>query len=297
MAKKRLFFGVGTALVTPFETNGALDTDAFRRLVARNLEGGVDALVVCGTTGEASTLTDEEKDALVRITVESAGGSVPVIVGVGSNCTSHAESRARRAEQMGADGLLCVTPYYNKATDRGLVEHYRRIAASTSLPIIAYTVPSRTGMNISPHLWGELFAIPNIVGLKDATGDISYGGAFLSSLGGELSLWSGNDNATLPLLSLGADGVISVLSNLCPRECKTQFELFISGEHKRAATLASTLAPLTSTLFCEVNPVPIKAALSLLGLCTPYCRTPLSEAREDTFSRLSACLGALGITK
>ncbi len=286
MSKFSLFFGAATALVTPFEQNGALDLDSYRKLLRFQLDGGIDALLVCGTTGEAPTLSDEESTALLCEAVKAAQKSVPVIMGIGSNCTEHAVEKARSAEGNGADALLAVTPYYNKCTPEGLVRHYREIASATSLPIIVYTVPSRTGMTVPPSVWGELFAIPNIIGIKDATGDIAYGAQFLSTFGSEICLWSGNDNATLPLLSLGSDGVISVLSNIKPREVSTLCHAFAEGKAREAQALANALLPLSEALFSEVNPIPVKAALSLMGICKPYCRLPLTTASENTFNKL-----------
>lgn len=290
MSKFSLFFGAATALATPFEQNGALDLESYRKLLRFQLDGGIDALLVCGTTGEAPTLSDEEATTLLREAVKAADRSVPIIMGVGSNCTEHAVEKARAAEQNGADALLAVTPYYNKCTPSGLVRHYREIASATSLPIIVYTVPSRTGMTVPPSVWGELFAIPNVIGIKDATGDIAYGAQFLSHLGGESCLWSGNDNSTLPLLSLGSDGVISVLSNVKPKETSALCHAYAEGKTHKAQALHNSLLPLADTLFCEVNPIPVKAALSLLGICKPYCRLPLTTASESTFQRLSSFL-------
>lgn len=290
MSKFSLFFGAATALATPFEQNGDLDLDSYRKLLRFQLDGGIDALLVCGTTGEAPTLSDEEALTLLREAIKTAQKSVPVIMGVGSNCTEHAAKRARAAEQNGADALLTVTPYYNKCTPSGLVRHYREIAAATSLPIIVYTVPSRTGMTVPPSVWGELFAIPNVIGIKDATGDIAYGAQFLSCFGKESCLWSGNDNATLPLLSLGSDGVISVLSNIKPRETSALCHAYAEGKTREARELAAALLPLADNLFCEVNPIPVKAALSLMGLCKPYCRLPLTTASDGTFKRLEGSL-------
>ena len=292
MSKFSLFFGAATALCTPFEQNGALDLESFRKLLRFQLDEGIDALLVCGTTGEAPTLSDDEAATLLCETVKTVQKSVPVIMGVGSNCTAHAAEKARRAEKNGADALLAVTPYYNKCTPEGLVRHYREIASATSLPVIVYTVPSRTGMTIPPSVWGELFAIPNVIGIKDATGDVAYGVQFLSRLGGESCLWSGNDNATLPLLSLGSDGVISVLSNIKPKETSALCHDFREDKIREAQALAASLLPLADTLFCEVNPIPVKAALSLLGICKPYCRLPLTRASESTFQRLNAHLKA-----
>ena len=286
MSKFSLFFGAATALATPFEQNGELDLDSYRKLLRFQLDAGIDALLVCGTTGEAPTLSDDEATALLCEAVRTAQGSVPVIMGIGSNCTAHAVEKARAAEKNGADALLAVTPYYNKCTPEGLVRHYREIAAATSLPVIVYTVPSRTGMTVPSSVWGELFAVPNVIGIKDATGDIAYGAQFLSYLGSESCLWSGNDNATLPLLSLGSDGVISVLSNVKPKEASALCHAFREGKIREAQALNASLSPLADALFAEVNPIPVKAALSILGICKPYCRLPLTRASERTFNRL-----------
>ena len=286
MSKFSLFFGAATALCTPFEQNGTLDLESYRKLLRFQLDAGIDALLVCGTTGEAPTLSDEESRALLCEAVKTAQKSVPIIMGIGSNCTAHAVEKARSAEGNGADALLAVTPYYNKCTPDGLVRHYREIASATSLPIIVYTVPSRTGMTVPPSVWGELFAIPNVIGIKDATGDIAYGAQFLSAFGSETCLWSGNDNATLPLLSLGSDGVISVLSNVKPKETSALCHTFAEGKIHEAQAIHTSLLPLADALFCEVNPIPVKAALSLLGICKPYCRLPLTTASERTFNRL-----------
>lgn len=286
MSKFSLFFGAATALCTPFEQNGELDLGSYRKLLRFQLDEGIDALLVCGTTGETPTLSDEECLILLKETVKSADHGVPVIMGVGSNCTAHAVEKARSAEKNGADALLAVTPYYNKCTSDGLVRHYREIASATSLPIIVYTVPSRTGMTVPPSVWSELFAIPNVIGIKDATGDIAYGAQFLSRFGGESCLWSGNDNATLPLLSLGSDGVISVLSNIKPKETSALCHTYAEGKTHEAQAIHTSLLPLADTLFCEVNPIPVKAALSLIGICKPYCRMPLTMASESTFTRL-----------
>ena len=290
MSKFSLFFGAATALCTPFEQNGELDLEAYRKLLRFQLDSEIDALLVCGTTGEAPTLSDDECLTLLREAVKIADKSVPVIMGIGSNNTSHAVLKAREAEKNGADALLAVTPYYNKCTPEGLVRHYREIAAATSLPVIVYTVPSRTGMTVPPSVWGELFAIPNVIGIKDATGDVAYGAQFLSCFGNESCLWSGNDNLTLPLLSLGSDGVISVLSNVKPRETSRLCHTFSEGKIRESQDIHTALLPLADALFCEVNPIPVKAALSLLGICKPYCRLPLTTARESTFKRLKQLL-------
>ena len=295
MSKFSLFFGAATALITPFEQNGELDLESFRKLLRFQLDGGIDALLVCGTTGEAPTLTDDEAALLLSEAVKTAQKSVPVIMGIGSNCTAHAVANAQKAEKGGADALLAVTPYYNKCTPEGLVRHYREIASATSLPIIAYTVPSRTGMTIPPSIWSELFAIPNLIGIKDATGDIAYGAQFLSNLGSEICLWSGNDNATLPLLSLGSDGVISVLSNVKPREVSALCHAFSKGKIRESQAIATALLPLSDALFSEVNPIPVKAAMNMLGFKAGGLRLPLVEMTSSGKEKLKKELKKLNI--
>jgi 4-hydroxy-tetrahydrodipicolinate synthase len=286
LGKYKIFSGVATATVTPFDEFGELDADAFGALVQRQIAGGAAAIVTSGTTGESATLTDSEKLTLLELAKQKARGLLPVIAGTGSNSTRHAQKLAREAELAGADGLLVVTPYYNKATARGLIEHYGAIAASTSLPIIVYTVPSRTGMGIPAEVWGELFAIPNVVGVKDATGDISHTARLLARYGGEAAVYAGCDDALLPTLALGGDGVISVVSNLIPSVVEHICRLFGEGKNAEAAALACEIQPLCDGLFSAVNPIPIKSALSRLGLCREVYRLPLCPLSEGESARL-----------
>ena len=283
-----LFTGCATALITPFR-GGEMDKDAFIRLLQRQIEGGVDALVVAGTTGESPTLTDGEKHWLFKTTVEevaASGRKIPVIAGTGSNNTRRAAELSRLAEDCGCDGLLVVTPYYNKASEEGLVAHYEAITGATTLPVIAYHVPSRTGCKMSPAACKRLASLPRMAGLKDATGDVSFTARVASICGDSLPLYSGNDDLTLPILSLGGAGVISVVSNLCPEAMTRLCRLWQEGKTGDATALQLALVPLCDALFCEINPIPIKAAMEMLGLCTAEVRLPLAAADEGVRKRV-----------
>ena len=295
-----LFTGCATALVTPFR-NGTLDKPAFLRLLHRQLESEVDALVVAGTTGESPTLTDAEKKWLFTAAVkESANASrkpTRVIAGTGSNNTRRAVELSRMAEDCGCDGLLVVTPYYNKASEAGLIAHYEAIASATSLPIIAYHVPARTGCKMSPAACRRLAEIPTLAGLKDATGDLSFTARTAALCGDSLPLYSGNDDQTLPVLSLGGLGVISVVSNLCPEAVTLLCRLWQEGKTTEARDLQLSLIPLCDALFCaeSVNPIPVKAAMELLGLCSAEVRLPLAEADEGVRGKVATALRGLGM--
>ena len=287
-----LFTGCATALITPFR-GGEMDKDAFIRLLQRQIEGGVDALVVAGTTGESPTLTDDEKKWLFTTAVETvatSGRRIPVIAGTGSNNTRRAVELSRIAENCGCDGLLVVTPYYNKASEAGLMAHYEAIAGATSLPLIPYHVPSRTGCKMSPAACKKLASVPHVAGLKDATGDLSFTARVASLCGDSLPLYSGNDDLTLPILSLGGAGVISVVSNLCPEAMTRLCRLWQEGKTGDATALQLALVPLCDALFCEVNPIPVKAAMEMLGLCTAEVRLPLSPADEGVRRRVGEAL-------
>ena len=293
-----LFTGCATALVTPFR-NGTLDRPAFLRLLHRQLESEVDALVVAGTTGESPTLTDAEKKWLFTAAVkESANASrkpTRVIAGTGSNNTRRAAELSRMAEDCGCDGLLVVTPYYNKASEAGLIAHYEAIASATPLPIIAYHVPARTGCKMSPAACRRLAEIPTLAGLKDATGDLSFTARTAALCGASLPLYAGNDDQTLPVLSLGGLGVISVVSNLCPEAVTRLCRLWQEGKTTEARDLQLSLIPLCDALFCEVNPIPVKAAMELLGLCSAEVRLPLAEADEGVRGKVATALRGLGM--
>ena len=292
-----LFEGCATALVTPFQ-NGSLDKSAFLRLLRRQIESGIDALVVAGTTGESSTLTDAEKrwlfTAAVRETA-AADRKIPIIAGTGSNNTRRACELSRMAEDCGCDGLLVVTPYYNKASEAGLISHYEAIADATSLPIIAYHVPSRTGCKVSPAACKRLSDHPRILGLKDATGDLSFTSRVAALCRDSLPLYAGNDDQTLPVLSLGGLGVISVVSNLCPEAMTRLCRLWREGKTKEARDLQLSLIPLCDALFCEVNPIPVKAGMELLGLCSEEVRLPLAKADERVRAKVAEALRGLGM--
>ena len=287
-----LFEGCATALVTPFR-GGSLDKPAFLRILRHQIEGGIDALVVAGTTGESPTLTDAEKKWLFTAAAreaQTADRRIPVLAGTGSNNTRRACELSRVAEDCGCDGLLVVTPYYNKASEAGLIAHYEAIAEATSLPLIAYHVPSRTGCKMTPAACQRLSAHPRIVGLKDATGDLSFTARVASLCGDALPLYSGSDDQTLPLLSLGGHGVVSVASNLCPEAMTRLCRLWREGKTEEARALQLSLVPLCDTLFCEVNPIPVKAGMELLGLCSAEVRLPLAAADEGVRGRVAEAM-------
>ena len=297
-----LFTGCATALVTPFR-NGTLDRPAFLRLLHRQLESEVDALVVAGTTGESPTLTDAEKKwlftAAVKESANAARKPTRVIAGTGSNNTRRAVELSRLAEDCGCDGLLVVTPYYNKASEAGLIAHYEAIASATPLPIIAYHVPARTGCKMSPAACRRLAEIPTLAGLKDATGDLSFTARVAALCGASLPLYAGNDDQTLPVLSLGGLGVISVVSNLCPEAVTLLCRLWREGKTTEARDLQLSLIPLCDALFCaeSVNPIPVKAAMELLGLCSAEVRLPLAEADEGVRGKVATALRGLGLLR
>ena len=292
-----LFEGCATALVTPFR-NGEVDKTAFLRLLRRQIESGIDALVVAGTTGESPTLTDAEKrwlfTAAVR-EVKTADRKIPIIAGTGSNNTRRACELSRMAEDCGCDGLLVVTPYYNKASEAGLISHYETIADATALPLIAYHVPARTGCKMSPAACKRLSDHPRILGLKDATGDLSFTSRVAALCGDSLPLYAGNDDQTLPVLSLGGLGVISVVSNLCPEAMTRLCRLWREGKTAEAKSLQLSLIPLCDALFCEVNPIPVKAGMELLGLCSEEVRLPLAKADERVRAKVAEALRGLGM--
>ena len=287
-----LFCGCATALATPFR-QGELDRDGFLRLLRHQLDGGADALVVCGTTGESPTLTDAEKKWLFTTAVreaEAARRPIPVIAGTGSNNTRRACELSRLAADCGADGLLVVTPYYNKASEAGLLGHYEAVTAATPLPVLVYHVPSRTGCRLTPETCRRLSENPRIAGLKDATGDISFTARVAALCGASLPIYAGNDDQTLPVLSLGGLGVISVVSNLYPARMSRLCRLWREGRCAEAAALQLALLPLCDALFCEVNPIPVKAGLSLMGICSEEVRLPLAAANDSVRGRVRDAL-------
>ena len=288
--KRPLFTGLCTALVTPF-LEGKVNDPLLEVLIRRQLDAGAEAIVLAGTTGESPTLTQDEKLELFQVGVRAAGGRCRIIAGTGSNCTANAVELSVRAQELGVDGLLVVTPYYNKCTQPGLLKHYDAIAGAVSLPVIAYNVPSRTGVDISVESCKALSRIPNLAGIKEACGDISKAGRILAEC--DLPVYSGNDDQTIPMLSLGGIGVISVLSNIVPKVMHDICELYFKGDIKSARDLQIKYTGLMNAMFCDVNPIPVKEAINILGLDVGPCRMPLyptSEANKQLIKqKLNEC--------
>ncbi len=294
--KHTIFTGAATALITPFK-NGVIDYDAYGKILEAQIEGGISALVVAGTTGESSTLTDEEHREIIRYAVEKVAGRVPIIAGTGSNDTSYAIELSKFACSVGADALLLVTPYYNKATQNGLYEHFKAIAESCDKPCILYNVPSRTGCNILPDTAARLADIDNIVAIKEASSDISQIAELAAKCGDTLDIYSGNDNQILPIMSLGGKGVISVLSNVLPAETSEICSRFLSGDIAGALELQLKYLPFINALFSEVNPIPAKAAMARLGRCENTLRLPLTPMSEAKAEHMYKIMEELGLTK
>ena len=292
--KQTIFTGAATALITPLTASG-VDYENYGRLIDWQIESGIDALVACGTTGEGSTLTDEEHVDVIRYTVERAAGRVPVIAGTGSNCTEYAIWLTQQACQAGADAVLVVTPYYNKATQRGLYESFTAIADKSTKPLILYNVPSRTGCSIAPETYARLAEHENITAIKEACGDISKIIRTASLVEGRLDIYSGNDDQIVPIMSVGGKGVISVLSNLLPRETHMICQKFLEGDVAGSAALQMQYLPLISALFCEVNPIPVKAAMAAMGYCENYLRLPLTTMEPDHEQQLLALMREAGL--
>ena len=289
--KKTIFEGAATALVTPLTREG-IDYNAFGKLIDWQIESGIDALVVCGTTGEGSTLTDEEHREAIRFAVERANKRVPIIAGTGSNDTDYAIDLTRFAYDVGADASLVVTPYYNKATQKGLVTMFTAIADAADLPMILYNVPSRTGVAIEPSTYLALSDHPNIVAIKEANGNISKIVETASLVGDKLDIYSGNDDQIVPVMSVGGKGVISVLSNLLPRQTSEMCHAFMKGDIKRSLDMQLQYLPLINALFCEVNPIPVKAAMAAMGYCEDYLRLPLTPMEDAHRQTLLSCMKA-----
>ena len=279
MTKQKIFEGAATALVTPLTETGG-DYEAFGRLIDWQIEAGIDGLVIAGTTGEGSTLSDEEHREVLKFAVEKAAGRVPMIAGTGSNDTAYAIDLTKYACELDYDAMLVVTPYYNKATQNGLVAMYNAIADASTKPLILYNVPSRTGCSIEPATYVKLMAHENIAAIKEANGDISKIVKTMSLIGDGLDLYSGNDDQIIPILSVGGSGVISVLSNLMPKETSEMCHLFFEGKVKEAAALQLKLLPLVNALFSEVNPIPVKAAMAAMGYGKNILRLPLTPMEE-----------------
>ena len=292
-----IFTGAGVAIVTPFREDGSVNYEAFAEQIELQIAGGTDAIIVCGTTGESSTLTHEEHLDVIRYCVKQVNKRIPVIAGTGSNCTETAVYLSQEAEKAGVDGLLIVTPYYNKCTQKGLYEHFKIVAESVSLPIILYNIPGRTGgVLIQPETVVSLCRnVKNIVGVKDATGNISGVAKVLQLADGDVDLYSGNDDQIVPILSLGGKGVISVLSNVAPRQTHDICQLYFDGKVKESAALQLKALPVIDGLFCEVNPIPVKKAMNLMGLNAGPLRRPLTEMEEEHAAKLADAMKAFGI--
>ena len=287
--KKEIFEGIATALITPITEKG-IDYDAFGKLIDWQIEEGINALVVCGTTGEASTLTDDEHRDAIAFAVKRSNGRVPIIAGTGSNDTAYAIELTKHACEVGADGVLVVTPYYNKATQKGLIKMFTEIADASTAPVILYNVPSRTGVNIAPQTAAALSKHPNICAIKEASGNISQIAEVFALCGNELAVYSGNDDQIIPITALGGKGCISVLSNLLPRQTVEMYNKFQKGDTAGAAKMQIDYLHLINALFSEVNPIPVKAAMAAMGYCEDYLRSPLTpmeaKTREVLFNEL-----------
>ena len=279
MSKPVLFTGAGVALITPMHPDGRINFEKYRELIDYQIEHGTDAIISVGTTGEAPTLEDDEHLEAIRVAIEQANGRVPVIAGTGSNNTEHAVYMSKEVQAMGADGLLLVTPYYNKTSQRGLISHYSKIAGAVDLPIVLYNVPSRTGVNIQPKTVAELYKIPNIVALKQANGNFSETAQIAALC--DITLYSGNDDQIVPILSLGGKGVISVLSHVVPQQTHDICQAWFDGDIERSLSLQLEYLELANALFADVNPIPVKEALNQMGFHVGDCRLPLAPMTNE----------------
>lgn len=291
-----LFTGAGVALVTPMNTDGSVNYEKLEEIIEFQIKNETDAIIICGTTGEASTLTVEEHIECIRYCCEVTKKRIPVIAGTGSNCTASAVYLSKEAEKAGADGLLVVTPYYNKCTQNGLKAHFKEIAGEVHIPMILYNIPGRTGVKIAPETLGTLCReVDHIIGVKDATGDISEVAEVLSHADGKIDLYSGNDDQIIPVLSLGGKGVISVLSNILPKETHDMTASYLAGDVETGRNLQLKYIDLISALFCEVNPIPVKKAMNLMGMDVGPLRSPLTEMEEKNAMRLADEMKKAGI--
>lgn len=291
-----IFTGAGVAIVTPMLPTGEVNFDKLDELLEEQIAGGTDAIIICGTTGESSTMSHGEHLKTIKFAIDQVKGRIPVIAGTGSNCTETAIMMSKEADSYGADGLLLVTPYYNKATQNGLIAHYTAVASEVKAPIIMYNVPSRTGCNLAPETVASLIRnVDNIVGLKAASGNISQIAKTMSLVDGNMELYSGNDDQIVPILSLGGIGVISVLSNVAPKETHDIVAKFLAGDVAGAAQLQLKAIDLVEALFCEVNPIPVKAALNLMGKNVGPLRLPLTDMEPANVERLRRAMVNFGI--
>lgn len=290
-----MFKGSGVAIVTPFTQNDEVNYEKLSELIEWQIQEGTDAIIACGTTGEAPTLSDDEHKLVIKHCVDVVAGRVPVIAGTGSNDTAYAIQMSKHAEEVGADGLLVVAPYYNKPTQRGLVANFEAIADAVKIPVILYNVQGRTGVNIEPQTVATLSKHPNIVGIKEASGNISQVAEIARLMPEDFYMWSGNDDMIVPLMSLRGDGVISVIANVAPKDTHDLVQLFLDGKYKESTDLQLDMKPLVDALFCETNPIPVKTALNLMGKEVGHLRLPLFEMAEDTLARLKSELKAYNL--
>ncbi len=293
--KQTIFTGAGVAIVTPFNADGSVNYDALGKLIDFEIENEIDSIIICGTTGEASTLTDDEQIEVIRYCVERTNKRVPVVAGAGSNDTAHGIQLCKRCQQVGADGLLIVTPYYNKTTQRGLVKYYTDMAASVDLPIIMYSVAGRTGVNIAPKTVAQLADVENIVAIKEASGNISQVAEIAALCGDKIDIYSGNDDQIVPLLALGGKGVISVLANVAPKYTHDLVKSFLDGDVAKSRDMQLKALDLVGSLFCEVNPIPVKAALNMMGKNAGGYRAPLLEMADENYARLEKSMKDFGL--
>ncbi len=293
---KTIFTGAGVAIVTPFAKDGSVNYDALGNLIERQIENETDAIIICGTTGEASTLTDDEQIETIRFTVDKVNKRVPVVAGAGSNDTRHGMELCKRCEQVGADALLIVTPYYNKTTQKGLVKYYEDMSGAADLPVIMYSVPSRTGLNIAPATVETIAKnVENVVAIKEASGNIAQVAEIAARTQGDIDIYSGNDDQIVPLLSLGGKGVISVLSNVAPKYTHDMVMSFLNGDTKKAAKMQIDAIDLIKALFIETSPIPVKVALNMMGLDAGGYRAPLVDMDEKNVPVLKKALKDFGL--
>ena len=293
--KKTIFQGMATAMVTPMDAQGDIDYDAMGRFIDWQIDSGINALVVMGTTGENATIEPEDQTAVIRYTVERAAGRIPVIAGTGTNNTEHVLRNTRSACEVGADAVLVVTPYYNKATQNGLIKHFYTVADASTVPVIVYNVPGRTGVNIQPKTLAALAEHPNIAGVKEASGNMAQMVEMAAVCGDKMDIYSGEDALTVPMMAMGAKGTISVLSNVVPRESVAMTDACLAGDYKTAAAWQCRLLPLINALFSEVNPIPAKAAVSAMGFGEDSLRLPLTPMEDATRRKLYEEMRKLGI--
>ncbi|SFX50875.1 4-hydroxy-tetrahydrodipicolinate synthase [Ruminococcus sp. XPD3002] len=295
--KNTIFTGAAIAIITPMNADGSINYDKLGELIDDQIENGTDAIVICGTTGEASTMTDEEHRDCIKYAVEKTAGRVPVIAGTGSNDTKYAIELSKEAESLGADALLLVTPYYNKTTQKGLIMHFTAIADAVNIPIILYNIPGRTGVNMEVSTVKELAKHKNIAAIKEASGNISYAAKLIAACGDNIDVYSGNDDMIVPIMSLGGKGVISVLSHVIPKETHMMAQYCLDNNFAEATKLQIEYLDLINDLFIEVNPIPVKEAMNMIGFAAGPCRMPLCEMTDEHKAALRACLEKHGLIK